>query len=178
MGVMDEIEKLLEKLESYEDVDPVYLHEDMRELRHRVMHIHQRLELSLDILIGDYILDEAETDIEEPEAYYKFRAAMSFVLVRMDFLKKVEIAEQTGKLTNKEANKLRAVNTIRRNYSHPNAYAAQIYGYREPVKYLEVLKTLDEAYMMVNEIFRAKRDPLSNLEQQLKRIQREKLNKL
>ena len=58
--IEQEIEELLNKLQTAEDVDPLYTDEETKEIRHKILHIHARVEVSLEILIANHLLSTVD----------------------------------------------------------------------------------------------------------------------
>jgi len=130
------------------------------------MHIHLRIEASLDILIGDYISEnfiaflhgKGIKDYEIP--FRGFRWDLQNVLDELDFAKKVKIATKTKKIDQKTQGKLFKVNELRVIFSHPQAHQIEIQAYNDKNKYLEALITLVEGYTAINAVFKDRQEKL------------------
>jgi hypothetical protein len=149
--VEKEIEELLKKLQGWEDIDPLYLGKSLKELRHKIIQVHARLEISVDIVIGDYILTAFNPKLPDPQL--NFRHKLNDILSTMDFAKKVAILKDVGRIQPDTVSKLYKVNDLRKYFAHPLTYYNKTREYKDSVKYLEALKSLVEAYEEFEQLF-------------------------
>ena len=95
--IQEEIDKLLRKIQTWEDTDPMYLAPTLKELRHKVMHVHLRMEISMEIIIGDYLVSPYSKYNPHTEDGYIFRYNLRNVIDSMDFIKKLKVLEDAKK---------------------------------------------------------------------------------
>jgi hypothetical protein len=154
-----EIAKLLDELQTYEDIDPAYLPEELKELRHKIMQVHLRLEASLDQLMASYSLNTIEEFMVTLKKYDKSRLqatrqSMQIIFDAMDFSRKVKVAKQMKKINNNVEDHLYKVNNLRLVFSHPTAYQDLIMQYKDRKKYKDALLILKEAYQAMNTVMK------------------------
>jgi hypothetical protein len=158
-NVKKEIERLHGLIQGWEDTDPAFLQFDLKELRHKIMYVHLRIEASLNILIGDYVSEAFIAFVKgEKLNGYKtslqmFRWDLQKLLDEMDFAKKVKVALKTNKIDKKTQGRLFKVNDLRVIFSHPQAHQEEIQAFREQTKHLEALEILVAGFEAINAIF-------------------------
>lgn len=149
----EEIESMQKTIDRWEDIDPMYARDERRELRHQVMFVHARLETSLAILLGKYILEPLD-DTVPTETKQLMMRRFHKVAGSMEFAQKVNLAQELNLISGHMKSKLFAVNDLRKIFSHPASYEEKMQSFLEPENYKKALKTLIEAYDSMNEIFR------------------------
>lgn len=147
-----EIENLSQTIDSWEDTDPLYMDDSVRALRHRVMYVHTRLESSVGLLLGDYVLSSAKNTIEKRTRQI-IMTKFDKVVSEIDFAKKVTLAEELNLISGDIKAKLFQVNRFRIIFSHPKAHEAEIIEFQDRENYLKVLKQLRDAYGAMNNFF-------------------------
>lgn len=158
-NIQEEINSLLKLIQDWEDTDPAFLQNDLKELRHKIMYVHLRIEASLEILIGDYISEafiaflQGKGISDFKTASYTFRWDLQTLFDEMDFAKKVNIAMKIKKVDKDIKGKLFKVNDLRVIFSHPQAHQNEIQAFRNHQKYLETLKILVDGYKTINSVF-------------------------
>lgn len=152
-----QIDELLQKLQTWEDIDPHFMNDDLKELRHKVMHIHLRLEISLEILINDFL---AEPFNKHPIKFSEkliLSNKLKFIFGNMDFLKKLKALQDAEKINKSTFKLLVKVNDVRKYFSHPLTYQDKLEEYKQPEKYLEILRLLVNAYTNFDQMFAIRR---------------------
>src|SRR5688500_6422503 len=91
--INEKIEILSPGLQSAEDTDPYYMHPDLKELRIKVMYVHLRIESSLEIMIGDFLLEPFEKYKVKNEDKQLFRLYLRNTIESMDYFKKIIVLQ-------------------------------------------------------------------------------------
>lgn len=158
MSLVDkDIQKLLNKLQNWEDIDPLYTDEATKEVRHKIFHVHARTEISLEILLANHLLVSVDNKSVSNEERLKFRRRFTQMFANIDFAKKVKAVQDANLLEGRLIGKIYKVNELRLVFSHPSAYQDKIREYRgNPEKELATLRILQEVYEGLNEVFAKK----------------------
>ncbi|HVZ12533.1 MAG TPA: hypothetical protein VG965_05905 [Patescibacteria group bacterium] len=153
MATVDEqIENCLRQLQNLEDIDPFYLNGPLQKLRHFVMFVHTRMEVSMEIFIGDYLF-EGSPLLSKIESNRVYRSRLASVIEEMDFVKKINVLQKIKKIDSDTASSLFKVNQYRVAFSHPSAKIGEIKEFDDDNKYLEALKTLIKIYEKFDALF-------------------------
>lgn len=156
-----EIEDLKSKLQDCEDIDPIYMDEETKEIRHKIFHIHERTEILLEIFLANHLLIAIDNSSVTTEERFEFKQRFNQIIANTDFSKKVKSVEEAGLLNGSLIGKLYKLNDLRKIFAHPSAYTDKISEYKDnPEKELETLKLLEDVYESLNEIY-AKRMGIS-----------------
>jgi hypothetical protein len=164
-----EINELLGKLQRWENDDLSFMTPRLKVLRHNVMNIHFRMEVWLELTIGEYLLVPILKHHPTGDDWVAFQLNVSQVIEGMDFVKKLSVMQKTERINTETANVLHKVNRYRVIFSHPASHLKEILELEMPDKYSEVLKTLVKAY----ETF----DMLEAFNQRTKELEKELENK-
>ncbi len=151
--IEQEISELNGIIDGWEDIDPIYMHREIRELRHRVMFVHTRCESSVGLLLGKYVLAPARGTIEKTTSQIMM-THFDNVVSETDFARKVTMAYKFGLIERTLKGKLFDVNNLRLIFSHPKSHDAEIKEFLDRKNYLEALKKLKAAYDEFNDLFR------------------------
>lgn len=149
----EEIESMQKIIDQWEDIDPMYARDERRELRHQVMFVHARLETSLAILLGRYVLEPFDETVPQETRQLVMRRFHK-IAGSMEFAPKVNLAQELNLISGQMKSKLFAVNDLRKVFSHPASYEEKMQSFLEPESYKNALETLIDAYDFMNEIFR------------------------
>lgn len=150
----EQIQKLLEKLQNWEDIDPLYTDEETKEVRHKVLHVHARTEVSLEIILANHLLNSVDNATISDRDRLKFMQIFTQIVANTDFSKKVKSVQETGVLAPELIKKIYSLNELRVIFSHPSAYQDRIREYRNnPSKELETLHLLEFVYEGLNDFF-------------------------
>ena len=144
-----EISEINEIIDNWEDTDSIYMEEHIRELRHRIMYVHTRLESAVGVLIGVYVLAPAYDTFSE-ETSQLIMTRFDNVISETDFARKVNLAEEFNLIPGTLKDKLFKVNSLRLIFSHPKSHEAEIKSFLDEETYLKALKTLRDAYNEMN----------------------------
>lgn len=150
--ILEQIENLKDGLQNLEDIDPLYMGKDLEYLRHKVLFVHARLEISLDILISKGLISHISHKITDLENMLFNRKAQK-ILTELRFIKKIEIAKALKKIGNQLYTDLIKVNTIRNKLSHPVGYQEELNKLKDQEKYLEVMEILVSSMSKMNYLF-------------------------
>lgn len=150
----DKISALLEKLQDYEDTDPAYMNEEMKELRHFVLYTHVRVEESLGSLITLKQIDPILKYNLPAKDVMSAMVGGTLTLIEVDYYRKLEICSRWKILTPKERQLMEKVNNLRKYFSH----ASKFYNKLDELKtnrdkYIEALEDLVGALDITNKIF-------------------------
>ena len=149
-----EIEDLKSKLQDWEDIDPIYMDEETKEIRHKIFHIHERTEILLEILLANHLLSAVDNIAVTNEERLEFRQRFTQVVANTDFSKKVKSVQEENLLNKVLIGKLYKLNDLRVIFAHPSAYIDKINEYRDnPTKELETFKLLEDIYESLNEVY-------------------------
>lgn len=152
--IENKIDRLKEQLQNYEDIDPMYREDEIKDLQNRTLFIHARLEACLNTLITRAIFQPMIEYVKLRSKKTLSSVASDMVLDEMDFAKKIDLSKRLGTLSKKEfISKLYKVNEYRKWFSHPKTYNSRITEFRDRSKHLEVLETLIDSYNEMNLIF-------------------------
>lgn len=150
-----EIQQLKDILQNYEDTDPAYMNEEMKELRHYVLYTHLRMEESLGHLITRHTLTPflpADNNFSE-QHQAAFRAGTAS-MIDVDYYRKVEQAQSIGEIDSNTRTLMEQVNNLRKYFSHPSKYWQKLQELKsDRNKYKEALQQLADAHKKMNEIF-------------------------
>ena len=150
--IEEEIAAINRTIDSWEDTDPYYMHDQVRKLRHRVMYVHTRCESSVGTLLGRYVFAPANGTIEKTTRQIMF-TRFDFVVSEADFARKVTLAHELNLIDGKLKSKLMAVNSLRIIFSHPKSHEAKNKEFLDRPTYLDALKKLKAALDALNEVF-------------------------
>lgn len=149
-----QIQELHAKLQSWEDIDPLYTDDRTKELRHKIFHVHARTEKSLEILLGNYLLSSVDNKLVLKGEKLNFYRRFTQILANTDFSKKVTSVQAANLLDSKLIGKIHKLNTLRVMFSHPSAYEDDIRTYSQNLtKELKVLELLVSVYEGLSEVF-------------------------
>lgn len=140
-----EISEINEIIDNWEDTDFIYMERHIRDLRHRIMYVHTRLESTVGILIGVYILAPVKNTISK-EIKQLIMTRFDKVVSETDFARKVTLAEELNLIPGSVKNNLFKVNHLRLIFSHPKSHEAEIKEFLIDKNYLEALKILRDSY--------------------------------
>jgi hypothetical protein len=163
-----EIKELLAKLQGWENENTPPLSEELKELRHHVMHIHFRMEVWLEDMIADYLMVPFQRLKPTIDDGLNFWVHMRSVVEGMDFAKKLGVLESTKRIHPNTKRVLHKVNRYRVIFNHPSSYLNEIEELKNPDKYNEALKTLVKACESFDKMFSFKR-ALKELENELEK---------
>lgn len=153
--VEEEIQNLKDQLQNYEDTDPAYMSEEMKELRHYVMYTHLRMEESLGSLITRSILEPflPQDNVFTEKHQSAFRAGTAS-MIEVDYYRKVQLAQASGQINNQVQTLMARVNNLRMYFSHPSKYYDKLQELKsDRGKYKEALEDLIAAHREMNKIF-------------------------
>lgn len=151
----EEIKILKNQLQDYEDTDPAYMDQEMKELRHLVFYTHLRMEESLGHLITRNILGPLlpSDNVSTEQHQTAFRAGTAS-MVEVDYYCKVELAQSNGQIDDKVRILMEQVNNLRKYFSHPSKYGDRLRELKaDRTKYKEALEQLVAAHKEMNQIF-------------------------
>ena len=106
-----QIQELHAKLQSWEDIDPLYTDDRTKELRHKIFHVHARTEKSLEILLGNYLLSSVDNKLVLKGEKLNFYRRFTQILANTDFSKKVTSVQAANLLDSKLIGKIHKLNT-------------------------------------------------------------------
>src|SRR3989338_2092981 len=145
--IYDEIEKLLKLLQNWEDIDPVYMDEETKDIRHKISHIHTRTEISLEIILANHLLNTVDNNSVNNDQRLEFKRRFEKIIATTDFSKKLKSVQDTGLVPDELIGKIYRLNELRVKFSHQSAYQDEISNYgKNPEKHLATLKLLVEVY--------------------------------
>lgn len=162
-----EIKDLLFTIESY---DEKHIGQDLQELRHYTMFIHQRMELNLDSLIVNYLIETFYKleSTEKPETrvqLLRFGKRRIIALIEsLNWVDKVKFAMDNNIISEELHKYFWKVNNIRRNFSHPKTYAKEIANYKNPVNQANALRDLYQGYRLVDDVLLHSANNINDLE--------------
>lgn len=148
------IKELKRKLQNAEDTDPLYLQSELQYLRHQVLFVHARLEISLDILIGQGVTRYIAHKLTLLEKQATFRL-MQKLFRELGFIQKLRVAKKLYQFRNKPKlpHLLEEVNKVRNQFSHLASNQDDVRELLDKKKQIEVLETLVEAIDEMNYLF-------------------------
>lgn len=150
-----EIQTIKAKLQNYEDTDPAYMNEKMKELRHFTLYTHLRMEESLGYLLIRNQLEPLGSATIPKETYQQAFASGTTIAMEIDFARKVELAKSCGQIDKSVGSALYQVNDLRKWFSHPAKYYKILSEFRdEQSKYKNALGQLVQAHEKMNEVFK------------------------
>lgn len=152
--IEQEIEDVNRTIDGWEDIDPLFMHKPIRDLRHRVMFVHARLETSLGILLGRYVMKPAKKIIPK-ETSQIMMTKFHWIISDMEFARKVNVAEDFGLISGPVKSNLFAVNNLRLAFSHLVSHETELLEFLDNNNYLKALKKLVKAYEVMNDIFKS-----------------------
>ena len=166
----EQIQQLLDKLQNWEDIDPLYTDEETKKVRHKIFHVHARTEVSLEIILANHLLSSVDNASTTNKERLEFKQKFTQVVANTDFAKKVKSVQELGLLKATLIGKMYSLNDLRVAFSHPSAFQNKIMEYRNnPDKELETLQLLEVVYEGLNDFF-AKNMGLT--EEQRERLER------
>lgn len=150
--VENEIQDLGRQIDHAEFGDPLYVDHRVRELRHRVMYVHARLEASLGILIWRWILESGRQHLPK-DIRQAMGSRFDMAIGEADFARKVTFAQENGLISGKMKDHLFAVNNLRVIFSHPKAHEVEITNFSDLQTHVKALRTLKNGLDEMNEVF-------------------------
>lgn len=150
----EQISSLKEMLQNYEDTDPAYMNQEMKELRHFVMYTHLRMEESLGHLLVRNQLAPLSAMNPPKEIYQAAFSSGTSIAIEVDFARKVNLAQSYNQIDSQVGSMMFQVNELRKYFSHPSKYPgklAELRGSRD--KYKEALEQLANAHRAMNKTF-------------------------
>ena len=154
-GVLEnEIQTLAKTLQNHEDIDPAYMNDEMKKLRHYTLYTHSRMEESLGhLLIKNQLAPLGSVSIPQ-ETYQQVFASGTTIAIEIDFARKVELARSCGQIDKVVSNALHEVNTLRKWFSHPSKYYEKLTELvRDRSNYKSKMELLVNAHSRMNDIF-------------------------
>lgn len=152
--IEEQIRSLKEALQDYEDTDPAYMNEEMKELRHFVMYTHLRMEESLGHLLVRNQLAPLGAMNPPKEIYQAAFSSGTSIAIEVDFARKVNLAQSYDQIDSKVGSMMFQVNELRKYFSHPSKFQGKLGELsRDKNKYKEALEQLADAHRAMNEIF-------------------------
>jgi hypothetical protein len=155
--INDKIAELFESIQSIENLDPVYLTESIKKLRHHVMQCHMRAEYSIEILISRKLTAKITnqsailSQLQLRDFHVKFSKMLDDMTI--DYTKKVIFSHKNKLISKKLKSSLMELNNVRKYFSHPKTYASKILNYKHKKNYLIVLELVDHIYKELDKIF-------------------------
>lgn len=148
------IKELKQKLQNAEDTDPLYLGDELQYLRHQVLFVHARLEISLDLLIGYGVIRYINHKMTSLERQATFRQ-MQKLFRELGFVQKLRVAKKLYQFRNHpELSKLlERVNKVRNQFSHISSNQDEIKQLTDKRNQVEVLEILVAAMDEMNKLF-------------------------
>ncbi|MBI3380258.1 hypothetical protein HY029_05885 [Candidatus Gottesmanbacteria bacterium] len=151
-ALKEEIHSLNEVIDRWEETDVGYLSDQLRDLRHRIMYVHLRLEASMELLIGIGLRLEWRRKPRTLQTTL-FMNKMSYLYEKMEFYNKLEVCEKMGLIVGKLKGQISKVNDHRKYFSHPASYIYEIRKYRDVTRYRDTLNELIVAFNGMTKIF-------------------------
>jgi hypothetical protein len=150
----EKISELKETLQNYEDTDPAYMNEEIKELRHFTMYTHLRMEESLGhLLVRSQLASLAPFNLPK-EAYQAAFSSGTTIAIEVDYARKVNLAQSYNQIDSKVGSLMYQVNELRKYFSHPSKYYAKLAELRDNRdRYKEAMEQLVNAHKAMNEIF-------------------------
>lgn len=177
--IEEEIQDLLGKLQTWEDIDPLYTHEETKEIRHKIFHIHARTEISLEILLANHLLYAVDNKSVSKEERQKFYHRFTKIIANTDFYKKIVSVESESLLEGKLIGKIKELNRLRVVFAHPSAYQDEIREYAHDLtKQLKTLKLLESVYEGLNSVFAKSMGMTEKQKEDLSKIHTKSQNKI
>lgn len=139
------IEEIQQNLNEAEKTDYIYMTAPVKQLRHHVLYLHTTFEASIDKLIIDHILEDANLTPQTVQKKINIRHHIRMVLNELDFSKKLKIIQKQKPSLKTLAGKLMAVNDIRVHFAHSTTYRAQLMSYQVEKNLLHAYETLNSA---------------------------------
>ena len=149
-----EISSLNRTIDNWEDTDFIFLQPELRELRHRIMYVHTRLEASVGLLLWKWITEPGKGNVQR-DIRVQMGSRFDAVVSETDFARKVSLAQELNLISGKMMSQLFAVNNLRLIFSHPKSHETEIRELLDRKEYLKALINLKAAYDGMNEIFTA-----------------------
>ncbi len=175
----EQIQELLNKLQNWEDIDPLYTDEETKEIRHKIFHVHARTEVSLEIILANHLLSSINNTSISDEERLEFRQRFTQLAASTDFAKKVKSVQESDLLESALIGKMYKLNDLRVIFSHPSAYQDKIREYRNnPAKELETLQLLEIVYEGLNDFFAKSMGLTEKQREKLERDSKEKLESI
>lgn len=134
----DKIKELHKKLETAEETDYLYFSKDLRDLRHRVMYVHSRIEGSLESLLVKEVIGKPPYT----EDLGKRLVSQLAILSELDFARKVTLVQKMGLITEPLRKDIMKINEVRKYFSHPSKFLEKIFEYKKEDKVAETLELL------------------------------------
>lgn len=152
--VEEEIKILKGTLQSFEDTDPLYMGEEMQDLRHRTMYTHSRMEESLGHLIIKNQLEPLGAASVPQEVRQAVFSSGTTIAVDIPFYRKVEMAEEAGQINSSVAKEMHKVNNLRKWFSHPSKFQGKLTELKnDRSEYKNALEQLAGAHKSMNQVF-------------------------
>lgn len=151
--IKNKIAELESEIDGYEDTDPAYLSESIRQLRHRIFYVHFRVERSLEILIMRAI-HGSHIGKEVTEELHKQISNAWLVMEELSFYKKLRLIRKM-ELFNKESSLpqlIERLNKLRNEFAHPEEFSLKKFVADAKLK-LETLQLLADVMRELNVIF-------------------------
>lgn len=149
-----QIDDLLNKLQNWEDIDPLYLGEETRDIRHKILHVFARTEISLEILLANHLLETVDNKYVSNDERISFKRRFTIIIAYTDFSKKLKSVQEASLLNKDIVGKIYKLNDLRIVFTHPSAYQDEIRKYSDNTsKKLEALQILEAVYEGLNEVF-------------------------
>lgn len=139
--IEEEISELNEIIDYWENTNPIYMERQIRELRHRVMFVHTRLEASVGLLLGKYVIAPAKDTLEKTTKQIMM-THFDNIVSETDFARKVAKAKEFGLISGTLLKKLHQVNRLRLIFSYPKSHDAETKEFLDRNTYLEALRKL------------------------------------
>jgi hypothetical protein len=145
-------------LQDREDTDPAFLSNDIKEIRHRIMYTHLRVEQTLQIIIANNIFRLEFKKKNAPTIVENFER-IAPIFDNMEFYAKVKSIQALNLLPKKIIYLVSKVNDYRKYFSHPATYQNTIKEYKKPEIQLGILKDLVkilselDKYIVDNKLF-------------------------
>lgn len=150
----NEIQTIKGTLQNYEDTDPAYMNEEMKELRHYTLYTHLRMEESLGHLLVRSQLTPLGSATVPKETYQQVFASGTTIAIEIDFARKVELAKTCGQIDGTVGSMMYQVNNLRKWFSHPSKFQGKLDELRhDRGAYKVALEQLAGAHREMNNIF-------------------------
>jgi len=143
-SIQKQIARYHHLLQTREDTDPAYLPAELKELRHRIMYVHLRVEQTIQVVLAQNIFRLKLKKKEAPIIVEHFKR-IAPIFDNMEFYPKIKAIQALGLMSSKLINLILKINDHRKYFSHPAAYQDKINEYRKPEKQLSTLKELHKA---------------------------------
>lgn len=128
-------------LQTREDTDPAFLPDELKELRHKIMYVHLRVEQTIQIILAQNIFRLEFKKKNAPIIVEHFRR-ITPIFDSMEFYSKIKAIQALNLLPKELVKLILKVNDHRKYFSHPAVYQDKISEYKKPVKQLTTLKDL------------------------------------